>query len=290
MKKSDRTIIKLFLLITLIAAILLVAKLLFSRNRRNNIVFTIPDYTGDAVTVINDNQPSFSNASSADVYLNLSELDEKGRCGIAEAVLGPETLPETTRGSIGMIRPSGWHTVRYDNLIEDKYLYNRCHLIAFELCGNDDVRQLITGTRYMNTKGMLPYENMTADYIRKTGNHVLYRASPMFQDDDLVCRGVLLEALSVEDNGKGIKFCVFCHNVQPDIEIEYLSGNSKRTEEGPRSVPIKTEYVINLRSLRFHYPECQGVADMKEKNKKIVFTDRDSLIREGYIPCGTCNP
>lgn len=251
----------------------------------------LPEYTGEAVTVINENEPSFTEYPEAiETYLHLSEFDEEGRCGTAEALLGPETIPDRPRGSIGMIRPTGWKTVRYDDLIEDKYLYNRCHLIAYELCGDNDPRQLITGTRYMNIEGMLAYENMTAYYIRSTGNHVLYRSVPVFQDDELVCRGVLLEAVSIEDHGEGLKFCVFCHNVQPGIEIEYLTGDSHRTEEITRSVPAENDYIINIRTLRFHDPDCDGVKNMKEKNKKAVRADRETLIQEGYIPCGSCNP
>lgn len=251
----------------------------------------IPEYTGEAVTIINENEPSFTEYPEVtETYLHLSEFDEEGRCGTAEALLGPETIPDQPRGSIGMIRPSGWKTVRYDDLIEDKYLYNRCHLIAYELCGDNDPRQLITGTRYMNIAGMLAYENMTADYIRSTGNHVLYRSVPVFIDDELVCRGILLEAVSLEDHGEGLKFCVFCHNVQPGVEIEYLTGDSRRTEEITRSEPAETDYIINIRTLRFHYPDCDGVRNMKEKNKKAVHADRETLIQEGYIPCGSCNP
>ena len=156
-----------------------------------------------------------------------SKLDRLGRCRTAFACIGTDIMPTEKRGSIGMVKPSGWHTVRYDNLVEGKYLYNRCHLIAYQLSGeNANERNLITGTRYMNTEGMLPFENKVADYVRSTKNHVLYRVAPVFKGTELVARGVQMEAYSVEDRGEGICFNVFVYNVQPGIEIDYASGDS----------------------------------------------------------------
>ena len=189
----------------------------------------IPEYDGETAVEVNGNVPYFEKPESVqESYLHLSEPDGLGRCGPAEAVLGEDLFPKGSRGSIGQIRPTGWQTVRYDDLIEDRYLYNRCHLIGWQLAGNNDPRQLITGTRHMNVSGMLIYENRIADYIRTTGNHVRYRASPYFREDELVCRGVLLEAYSIEDHGEGICFCIFCHNVQPGIIIDYRTGESRR--------------------------------------------------------------
>lgn len=192
--------------------------------------FVIPQYTGSAYAEINGNIPFFQESDiTTTAYEEYSPLDRLGRCGPAMACLGRETMPTEERGEIGMIRPSGWHTVRYDDLIEDKYLYNRCHLIAYMLAGeNDNELNLITGTRYMNTEGMLPFEIEVADYIFKTGNHVLYRVTPCFSDNDLVAMGVLMEAYSVEDNGRGLSFNVFVFNIQPGISIDYRTGNSSR--------------------------------------------------------------
>lgn len=185
-----------------------------------------PVYRGNPAIVLNHNKPYFGKPKSTETYKSFSNLDSLGRCGSAEAVLGPETMPTEKRGYIGMVKPTGWHTVRYDDLIPDgKYLYNRCHLIAYELSGeNANRKNLITGTRYMNVEGMEPYENRTASYIRRTGHHVKYRVTPVFLDDDLVARGVVMEAWSVEDND--LRFCVYCFNVQPGITINYSDGSS----------------------------------------------------------------
>ena len=190
----------------------------------------------------NGNKPLFSTADiilcedlireySDDSFEFYSPLDGLGRCGYAFAIVGPETMPNEPRGSIASIRPSGWHTVRYDDLIYDKYLYNRCHLISYSLSGeNANARNLITGTRYMNVTGMLDFENEAVYYIRRTGNHVMYRATPVFHGNDLVAYGVLLEAYSLEDRGTGVSYCVFCPNVQPGIVIDYATGDSRRAE------------------------------------------------------------
>lgn len=194
-------------------------------------VFHIPEYEGEAVTKLNGNIPTFTIAEKECnlVFEEYAPLDELGRTTKACALLGKETMPTEERGKIGNIKPSGWHTVKYPDIIEDLYLYNRCHLIAHCLSGeNDNEFNLITGTRYMNIEGMLPYEIDVANYIEETGNHVLYRATPIYENDELVARGVQLEAYSVEDKGEGISFNVFCHNVQPGILIDYKTGNSER--------------------------------------------------------------
>ena len=160
-------------------------------------------------------------------FESYSELDQLGRCGVAMANLSPALMPTEERGAIGTVKPSGWHTVKYPELIEDNYLYNRCHLIAFSLAGeNANEKNLITGTRYFNVQGMQVFERKVEDYIRKTGNHVLYRVTPVFEDQNLVATGVIMEAYSVEDDGKGICFNVFIFNVQPRIEIDYSDGSS----------------------------------------------------------------
>ena len=189
---------------------------------------SIPAFNGTAYVAVNGNVPYFTEEDmTADAYETYAPLDILGRCGAAVSCIGQELMPTEERGSIGQVKPSGWQTVKYD-FVEGKYLYNRCHLIGYQLTGeNANKENLITGTRYLNMEGMLPFENMVADYIKETGNHVLYRATPVFQGDELVARGVLLEAKSVEDNGEGILFCVYAYNNQPGVEIDYLTGKSK---------------------------------------------------------------
>lgn len=188
--------------------------------------YSIPPYSGAAYTTVNNNVPYFTESEITTVmFENYSELDALGRCGVAYANLCPETMPTEERGSIGMIKPPGWHTVKYD-CVDGKYLYNRCHLIGFQLAGeNANKKNLITGTRYMNVDGMLPFENDTADYIDDTGNHVLYRVTPLYTVDNLIADGVLMEARSVEDGGT-LQFNVFCYNVQPGVVIDYATGES----------------------------------------------------------------
>lgn len=187
----------------------------------------VPKYRGIPYVEINDNKPSFSDKDK-DRVEEYSKLDKLGRCGPAFANVGKELMPTSPRESIRDVRPSGWHTVKYDGIIEDRYLYNRCHLIAFMLAGeNANERNLITGTRYFNIEGMLPFENQVADYVKSTGNHVLYRVRPIFKGNDLVARGVQMEAQSVEDGGEGISFNVYCYNVQPGIRINYKDGSSQ---------------------------------------------------------------
>lgn len=187
----------------------------------------VPKYRGIPYVEINDNKPSFSDKDK-DRVEEYSKLDKLGRCGPAFANVGKELMPTGPRESIRDVRPSGWHTVKYDDIIEDRYLYNRCHLIAFMLAGeNANERNLITGTRYFNVEGMLPFEIQVADYVKSTGNHVLYRVRPIFKGNDLVALGVQMEAQSVEDGGEGISFNVYCYNVQPGIRINYKDGSSQ---------------------------------------------------------------
>ena len=191
---------------------------------------SLPEYSGSIYIELNSNEPKLDVEDASDgTFEEYSDLDSLGRCGQAYALVSEETMPTEERGSIGQIKPSGWHTVRYDDLVDGRYLYNRCHLIGFQLAGeNANEKNLITGTRYMNGGGMLPFENEVADYVEETGNHVLYRVSPIYEDDDLVARGVQMEALSVEDGGNGVSFNVFVYNVQPGVEIDYATGESSR--------------------------------------------------------------
>lgn len=190
----------------------------------------VPEYFGDAYIEINNNVPFFTENEKKNTksFENYSKLDAYGRCGQAYANICRELQPDEERGAIGNVRPSGWHTVKYNGIIDGNYLYNRCHLIGFQLAGeNANKKNLITGTRYMNVTGMLPFENKVDDYVDETGNHVLYRVTPYFEGDNLVAGGVLMEAWSVEDAGAGICFNVYCYNVQPGIEIDYSDGSSK---------------------------------------------------------------
>lgn len=188
----------------------------------------IPEYSGKGYVVINNNQPNFDDSElTTESFEKYSKLDLLGRCGVAFANIGKDLMPTEKRGAIGMIKPSGWHTVKYD-IVDGKYLYNRCHLIGYQLTGeNANDKNLITCTRYMNATSMLIFENQVAEYIRETNNHVLYRVTPIFKDDNLLASGVLMEAKSVEDKGKGISFSVFVYNVQDGIEIDYRTGDSK---------------------------------------------------------------
>lgn len=216
-----------------------------------------------------------------------------GRCGTAYVNVCREIMPVQERGAIGNIRPTGWHTVKYD-VIADRYLYNRCHLIGYQLSGeNADERNLITGTRYMNVEGMLPWENMVTDYVEESGNHVLYRVSPYFEGDHLVASGVLMEAFSVEDEGEGICFNVYCYNVQPGISIDYATGESCLDEgwsAAEKQPDQKYDYVLNKNTKKFHDPFCDSVQDMSDKNKEYFAGDRETVMERGYSPCKRCNP
>ena len=269
-------------------------------NASNDLPFElsdIPRYSGVPFCEVNNNKPYFqSDELITDSFRQFSELDSLGRCGVAFACIGTDSLPTEERGAIGMIKPSGWHTVRYDDLIEDKYLYNRCHLIAFELSGeNANPQNLITGTRYMNIEGMLPFENRVHDYVENSNNHVMYRVTPVFEGDNLLAHGVLMEGYSVEDSGTGICFNVFCYNVQPCIEIDYADGTSWISDQSDNQLETETQdskvtYILNTNTKKFHYPDCSSVNDMKEKNKEVFIGIREDVIQLGYSPCGRCKP
>ena len=188
----------------------------------------IPEFTDVAYVAVNGNEPFFLPEEITDEsYEYYSELDGLGRCGVTMACIGVDIMPTEDRGEIGSVKPTGWQSVKYD-CVEGKYLYNRCHLIGFQLAGeNANKRNLITGTRYLNIEGMLPFENLVADYVKETGNHVMYRVTPLFDGDDLVAHGVLMEGWSVEDEGEGVCFCVYAYNAQPGIIIDYQTGESR---------------------------------------------------------------
>lgn len=266
-------------------------------------VSEVPAYSGSPYVVINNNIPYFTESDyTTNSYEYYSDLDSLGRCGVCVASIGKDLMPTEERGSIGSVKPTGWHTVKYDN-VDGKYLYNRCHLIGYQLSGeNANTKNLITGTRYLNIQGMLPFENMVADYVKETGNHILYRSTPIFESNNLLASGVLLEAYSVEDKGEGICFNVYCYNVQPDISIDYATGDSsfagtqkteppKQTEQ-PNSPAqnVESTYILNTNTKKFHYSSCSSVKQMSDKNKQTYTGSREDLISQGYDPCKKCNP
>ena len=284
----------------------------------------VPAFEGNPYVYVNDGEPVFTDEQRAAEtgYERYGELDELGRCTAAFAVVGPETQPTEKRGSIGEVRPSGWQMAKYD-FVEGKYLFNRCHLLGYQLTGeNANERNLITGTRYLNVQGMLPFENAVADYVDATGNHVLMAVMPVFEGSELVARGVHMMAESVEDGGEGVAFNVFCYNVQPGVVIDYGTGESMLEEDatplpdvsGAESAPDTAsegagageasekgatgsaedkgvaEYVLNTNSKKFHIPSCSSVDQMSPKNREDVEDTRENLIAKGYDPCKRCNP
>ena len=264
---------------------------------------SIPEFDGETPYVkINGNLPFFTDDEITDVsFEEYAELDKLGRCGIALASIGKDIMPTEDRGSIGMVKPSGWQTVKYD-IVNGKYLYNRCHLIGFQLAGeNANEKNLITGTRFMNVDGMLPFENMVADYVKETSNHVMYRVTPIYDGNNLVASGVLMEALSVEDKGE-LAFCVYVYNNQPGIVINYANGESA-LDDGSTVFPNAPEedgtasdsengttYVLNTDSMKFHTPDCHYAQTMSEANREAYTGTAEELITAGYDDCGVCKP
>ena len=279
-------------------------------------------YSGEAYVEINGNMPSFTDEEkkSTEAFEKYSELDSLGRCGVAFANICPDIMPTEPRGDIGDVTPSGWHTVKYSDVIEDRYLYNRSHLIAYSLAGeNSNVKNLITGTRYLNQETMQIFELKVLEYVRNTGNHVLYRVTPVFEGDNLLASGVQMEAWSVEDEGKSICFNVYCYNIQPHIEIDYATGESRVVDESQsddatriidtdrddkttesttetttesttasESESIVMDFVINTNTRKFHLPDCNSVADMAEHNKMEYTGTIEELKNMGYTPCKRC--
>ena len=250
----------------------------------------IPPFSGEPYVVVNDNVPDFSaDELDTDAYEFYSELDRYNRCGYAMACVGRETMPTEERGSIGQVKPTGWQTVKYD-FVDGKYLYNRCHLIGFQLTGeNANERNLITGTRYLNVEGMLPFENLIADYVKETGNHVLYRVTPVFEGDNALANGVLMEAKSVEDNGAGVLFCVYAYNNQPGVLIDYATGDSELDESAFQDIENGT-YILNINSKKFHAVDCGQASSIKSSNRQDYTGSRELLILQGFQPSGCCKP
>ena len=305
--------------------------MLFSTNVY--AIENVPEYSGEPYVEINQNDPMFSEKMVSDAknrtYESYKALDRLGRCGVCVASIDQYMMPKEKRGTIGSIKPTGWQTVKYSDRIDGNYLYNRCHLIGYQLTGeNANRKNLITGTRYLNTEGMLPFENALEDYLyADKANKVLYRVTPVFEGNNLVASGVQLEALSLNDNGKEICFNVYCYNVQPGVVIDYETGDSnadpnyvvapsteKASEKKDSSVsnteeknkdetqkndseknvaqesPAVCSYVLNTNTKKFHYPTCSSVNDMKPKNRQDVTMSRDEIIANNYIPCKRCKP
>ena len=266
---------------------------------------SIPDFDGEKpFVIINKGVPFFTDADmTKKSYESYAELDSLGRCGVTIACIGDDIMPTEERGSIGSVKPSGWVTVKYD-IVDGKYLYNRCHLIGYQLTGENANRQnLITGTRYMNVDGMLPFENMVADHVKETDNHVIYRVTPIFEGDNLVANGVLMEAKSVEDNGKGLQFCVYVYNNQPGIIIDYKTGQSVLDDgsgtkppsppqnEKPEQETDTGTYVINKSTKKIHTEDCRYASGMKEENREVYEGNIEDLLIDGHFStCGTCKP
>lgn len=261
----------------------------------------IPAYDGRAYVAVNNNEPFFTDSDmTTTAFENYSDLDSLGRCGVAYANICKDIMPTEERGKIGMIKPSGWHTVKYD-VIKDRYLYNRCHLIGYQLAGeNANSKNLITGTRYLNVEGMLPFENLVANYVNNTGNHVLYRVTPMFSGSNLVANGVLIEAKSVEDNGGGILFNVYCYNVQPGVGINYENGDSwldgttgsassgsdSSVAENSAADSSNSETMVHITATGKKYHRA-GCRTLKKSDTEVTLDEAKSM---GLSPCGICNP
>ena len=261
----------------------------------------IPAYDGKAYVAVNNNEPFFTDSDmTTTAFENYSDLDSLGRCGVAYANICKDIMPTEERGKIGIIKPSGWHTVKYD-VIKDRYLYNRCHLIGYQLAGeNANPKNLITGTRYLNVEGMLPFENLVADYVNNTGNHVLYRVTPMFSGSNLVANGVLIESKSVEDNGGGILFNVYCYNVQPGVGINYENGDSwldgttgsassgsdSSVAENSAADSSNSETMVHITATGKKYHRA-GCRTLKKSDTEVTLDEAKSM---GLSPCGICNP
>lgn len=255
-------------------------------------VMTVPAFGGDPFIAINENQPEFSQDDlTTESYEYYGPLDRLGRCTQTMACVGYDLMPTEDRESISSVKPSGWVQAQYD-CVDGNSLYNRCHLIGFQLTGeNANERNLITGTRYMNVEGMLPFENMIADYVKESRNHVLYRVTPIYDGDCLVARGVQLEALSMEDGGDGICFNVYVYNNQPGVIIDYMTGESRLDGTAqPQPGDADTVYVLNTKSMKFHLETCPQADNISKENCKTFTGDRQSLLDLGYASAGCCDP
>ena len=288
------------------AAILLILVLILSwyliKEETGNLTYSesiqnVPPFSGEPFVAINNNQPEFSQSDlTTESYEYYSPLDSLGRCGYAMACVGYDLMPTEDREGISQVKPTGWVQGQYD-CVDGKSLYNRCHLIGFQLTGeNANELNLITGTRYCNVDGMLPFENMIADYVKETRNHVLYRVTPVFDGKNLVARGVQMEAFSVEDNGEGICFNVYAYNSQPGVIIDYATGENwedsqaQPEDDNPTGMLAGEIFILNINSKKFHTGDCSQGQSIKGSNKELFSGNREELIEQGYTPSGCCKP
>ena len=257
------------------------------------------EYTGTPVIELNGGEPNFTAEEISDhAYVVYSELDSLGRVGVAMACIGPE-FPIGARSDISTIEPTGWINKQYE-FIPGKYLYNRSHLIAHRFSGGGEVQKnLFTGTQYLNQDVMAKIEAAIADYVDRTGNHVMYRVTPNFRGNELVCRGIEIEAQSVEE--ESVKFHLYIFNFQPGVSIDYRTGDNCASPVSTEMPPTRMgpppdggsevrAYVINTNTKRFHLPDCHSVQEMKPKNRLDYTGTREELIEQKYKPCGECNP
>lgn len=259
----------------------------------------VSEYSGKPYVVLNGNKPEFKDDEITDkAYEFYSELDSLGRCGYTMSCVGKELMPTEDRESISSVKPTGWINNKYDTeLVDGGYIYNRCHLIGFQLTGeNANKENLITGTRYMNVDGMLPFENMVADYVKETDNHVMYRVTPIYVGNNLLASGVQMEAYSVEDDGEGVCFNVYVYNVQPGIVINYANGDNWLSGETPPQTETESEaswdgkYVLNKSSKKIHKSNCSNAKSISEQNRQEHIGLLDDLVAQGYSGCGLCKP
>lgn len=266
---------------------------------------TIPEYTGNPYVIIEDNVPDFETYEVEEAltsYEYYSPLDDLGRCQEVQASIGQDLMPTGERESISDVKPSGWNNEDYP-CVDGSWIWNRSHLIGFQLSGeNANEKNLITGTRYMNVEGMLPFENQVANYVKSTGNHVLYEVTPIYEGDNLVASGVQMEAYSVEDQGQGVQFNVYCYNVQPDIIIDYSNGETQATKActidavsdkkenntGDKNDSSEYKYILNKNSKKIHLPDCSNASSMNKKNKEFSSSSIEELESQGYVKAKCC--
>ncbi len=290
--KKIKSILPILLILVLLVVFYFAKDRLFAKQVvYSESVMTVPAFSGDPFIAINENNPEFTEDDyTFESYEYYGDLDQQGRCTIAMACIGKDLMPTQERESISSVKPSGWIQAQYD-FVDGKSLYNRCHLIGFQLTGeNANECNLITGTRFMNVQGMLPFENMIADYIKETGNHVLYRVTPVYDGTNLVARGVQLEAMSMEDHGEGICFNVYVYNNQPGVMIDYASGESWLDREEANQPEEIGRYILNTKSKKFHKNTCAQGADITAENRDSFQGNRQTLIDQGYVPAGCCDP
>ena len=291
-KKKSKSILPLLMIVLLLVAFYFAKDRLFEKPIvYSESVMTVPAFSGEPFIAINENNPEFTEEEyTVESYEYYGDLDQYGRCTIAMACVGRDLMPTQDRESISSVKPSGWIQAQYD-FVDGKSLYNRCHLIGFQLTGeNANERNLVTGTRFMNVEGMLPFENMIADYIKETNNHVLYRVTPIYDGTNLVARGVQLEALSMEDQGDGICFNVYVYNNQPGVQIDYATGESWMDQETAQQPEESGRYILNIKSKKFHKSTCSQGEDITPENQDVFQGNRQYLIDQGYVPAGCCDP